>query len=155
MCSRLAFIRSAGIVQSFASRSISAHRASEASEGRTRVRSCHSIRQRVGTDRFDMTSERISFGNSSGRSVGMFCFLGFSKAMPTPEAGFASIRPVFTAKIIISLMRCTSRRTVSSAPRDLIGSSASTIVLALISWTGIAPMVGKTSLSKERQMSFA
>ncbi len=41
------------------------------------------MRQRVGTDRFDMTIERISFGNSSGRSVGMFCFLGFSKAIQT------------------------------------------------------------------------
>ncbi len=63
-----------GIVQSLESRSISSHRASEASEGRTRVKSCHSIRQRVETDRFDIISERISFGSSSGRSVGMFCF---------------------------------------------------------------------------------
>lgn len=72
-------------------------RAPEASEGRTSVRSCHSIRQRVGTVEFDITKERISFGNSSGRSVGMFCFLGFSNAIPTPDAAFASIKPVMTA----------------------------------------------------------
>lgn len=45
------------------------------------------MRQRVETDRFDITKERINFGNSSGRSVGMLCFLGFSKAIPTPDAG--------------------------------------------------------------------
>lgn len=50
----LAFVRSAGIVQSFASRSISAHRAAEASEGPTRVRSCNTIRQRVVTERSDI-----------------------------------------------------------------------------------------------------
>lgn len=72
-------------------------RALEASEWRTSVRSCHSIRQRVGTDKFDMTKERISFGNSSDRSFGIFYFLGFSKAIPTPDAGLASIKPVFTA----------------------------------------------------------
>ncbi len=155
MCSRLAFIRSAGIVQSFASKSISSQRAPEASDGRTSVRSCHSIRQRVETERFDITKERVSFGNFSGRSVGMFCFFGFSNAIPTPDAGFASIRPVLTAYIIISLIRCTRRRTVSSAPRALIGSSASTIVLAFISCTGIAPIAGSASLSKERQISFA
>ncbi len=55
------------------------------------------MRQRVGTDRFDMTKERISFGNSCGRSVGMFCFLGFSNVIPTPDAGLASIKPVLTA----------------------------------------------------------
>ena len=54
---------------------------SKASEGRTRVGSCHSIRQRVGTDRTDMTRERINLGNSSGRSVGMFCFWVFSNAI--------------------------------------------------------------------------
>ncbi len=32
------------------------------------------MRQRVGTDKLDITSDRINFGNSSGRSVGMFCF---------------------------------------------------------------------------------
>ncbi len=55
------------------------------------------MRQRVGTDRLDITKERISLGNYSDRSVGMFCFLGFSNAIPTPDAGFASIRPAFTA----------------------------------------------------------
>lgn len=55
------------------------------------------MRQRVGTDRFDVMRERISLGNSSGRSVGMFYFFGFSKDIPTPDAGLASIRPVFTA----------------------------------------------------------
>ena len=55
------------------------------------------MRQRVGTGKFDMTRERISIGNSSGRNVGIFCFFGFSKAIPMPDAGLASIRPVFTA----------------------------------------------------------
>ncbi len=55
------------------------------------------MRQQVGTHRLDITKERISFGNSFGRSVGMFCFLGFSNAIPTPDVGFASIRPVLTA----------------------------------------------------------
>ncbi|VFT72186.1 Uncharacterised protein [Klebsiella aerogenes] len=53
--------------------------APEASEGRTSVSSCHSMRQRVGTDKLDITSDRINFGNSSGRSVGMFCFFWFLK----------------------------------------------------------------------------
>ncbi|MDP9945411.1 hypothetical protein J2T06_002694 [Enterobacter ludwigii] len=53
--------------------------------------------QRVETERFDIIKERISFGNSSVRSVGIFCFLGFSNAIPTPDAGFASVRPVLTA----------------------------------------------------------
>ena len=45
-----------------------------------KVKSCHSIRQRVGTERLDITSERIRFGNSSGRSVGIFCFLWLLKS---------------------------------------------------------------------------
>ena len=97
ICSRLAFILLAGIIQSFSIGSISDHRAPEASEGRTRVNSCHSIRQRVGTDKFDIAKDRISSGSSSGLRVGIFCFFGFSNAIPTPEAGFASINPVLTA----------------------------------------------------------
>ena len=52
---------------------------------------------RVETDRLDIIKERISFGNSSGRRVGMFCFFGFSNAIPIPDAGLASIKPVLTA----------------------------------------------------------
>jgi len=58
--------------------------------------SCHFIRQRVDKDKLTMKIARMSFGSSLGRKVSI-CFLGFLKAMPTPEAGFKSIKPVFTA----------------------------------------------------------
>jgi len=45
-------------------------------------------------NKFDTIKNRIKFGSSSGFNVGIF--LGFSKAMPMPDAGFASIKPVFT-----------------------------------------------------------
>lgn len=90
-------MRSAGIIRSFISKSISAGCVPEASADLTHVRSCHSIKQRVETERLDITNERISLGSSSGRNVGMYCFFDFSKAIPTPEAGLASINPVLTA----------------------------------------------------------
>lgn len=123
MWSRSAFIRSAGIHHCLFFISISAHAVEDASSGRMRVSSCHSSKQRVGIDKLLIEMVRISLGSSSGRIVGMCCFLGRSKALPMPEAGFASINPTFPAEIIISLMRWANLLTVSNAARALIGSN--------------------------------
>jgi hypothetical protein len=93
ICFFLLSILSAGLVQRLASRSISTHRAPDACVGCKRIRSYHSISQQVGRERFDMTKERISDGNTSGRKVGIF-FGFFSIATLMPDAGFASIRTV-------------------------------------------------------------
>ena len=81
------FIRSAGIVQSRFSKSISSHRAPAALLGLTMVCNCHSIKQRVVRFMCTFKIVCINLDNWSGLSVGGCCLAGAWKALLIPAKG--------------------------------------------------------------------
>ncbi len=119
------------------------------------VSNCQSISNRVCNSILATDRACINSGNSLGVNVGMFFFFGFSKALPIPPAGLASINPQLTAKIMISFNRCVNLFTVSSAPLALTGSKAVISVRALISCIPTCPTTGKISRSSDRHTSRA
>ena len=148
------FIRSAGIFQSFCSRSISSHLAPAASLGLTIVCNCHSIKQRVVIFILAMDNAAISSGSCSGFNVGKCRLTGFWNALLIPVRGFALINPTLTAYSIISFNRWHRRLTVSRLPFAAMGLIASMAFIAVTLWIGYLPKVGKICFSSERHVSW-
>lgn len=135
--------------------SISDHLARTASPGRTYVNNCHSISIRVSNRIEAFVKDSINLGNSLGGRVGIFCFFGLLKLWPRLSAGLNSISSSVAAHRKISFRREMMRRRVSNTPRCSIGSRCCFKILGRISLIGTLPRLGKTFLSKLRQISAA
>mgnify|MGYP004008510943 CR=1 FL=1 len=99
------FIRCAGIFQTRLSVSISDHCVPAPSLGLTMVCKSQYIILRVTIFMFALEMLRSRTGSSEGGIDGSFDFTGLRNACRIPASGLASIKPVLTLQIIISLMR--------------------------------------------------
>ncbi len=149
------FMKSAGMVHSLLSVSMSAHLARTASPGRTHVNNCHSISSLVSIRTEALASVARKRGNSDGGNAGIFCFLGLVKRCARLSAGLNSISSSVAAQRKISFNREITRLSVSRIPRCSIGSKCCFKSLGRISLIGTLPNPGKTFRSRLRQISSA